>query len=85
LKSTAPLPPGPVVLQVESWADRYEFSYSAGGVPLKQVGSLPTGALSSEAAGGFTGVFIGMYAEGARQQTMPAADFAWFDYQPIEK
>lgn len=86
LQASAPLPPGPVVLQVESWADRYEFSYSAGGVPLKQIGSsLPTGALSSEAASGFTGVFIGMYAEGAKEQTMPAADFAWFDYQPIEK
>jgi len=55
------------------------------GVPLKQIGTLPTAPLSSESASGFTGVYIGMYAEGARQQAMPAADFAWFDYQPIEK
>jgi alpha-N-arabinofuranosidase len=89
LQATAALPPGngPVQLQVESWADRYEFSYSAGGAnaPLKLVGTVPTAPLSSESAGGFTGVFIGMYAEGARQQAMPAADFAWFDYQPLEK
>ncbi|MHA4866490.1 glycoside hydrolase family 43 protein [Duganella sp. PWIR1] len=89
LQATAALPPGngPVQLQVESWADRYEFSYSASGAnaPLKMIGTVPTAPLSSESAGGFTGVFIGMYAEGARQQAMPAADFAWFDYQPLEK
>jgi alpha-N-arabinofuranosidase len=49
------------------------------------IGTVPTAPLSSESAGGFTGVFIGMYAEGAGKQTMPAADFAWFDYTPLEK
>lgn len=87
LQATAALPPGtaPVELHVESWPNRYEFSYSTGGMPRKLIGTVPTAPLSSEAAGGFTGVFIGMYAEGARQQAMPAADFAWFDYQPLEK
>jgi hypothetical protein len=26
-----------------------------------------------------------MYAEGASDKAMPVADFAWFDYQPLEK
>ncbi|TFW15707.1 glycoside hydrolase family 43 protein [Duganella callida] len=86
LKGSAELPAGPVVLQVESWPDHYVFSFGSGSGPFKPVGSLPTAPLSSEAAGGFTGVFIGMYAEGAKpRQAMPAADFAWFDYQPVEK
>ena len=85
LKASAELPAGPVVLQVVSSPDHYAFSYGGAGAPLKAIGELPTAPLSSEAAGGFTGVFIGMYAEGAGQKSMPTADFAWFDYQPLEK
>lgn len=85
LTASAPLPPGPVTLQVESRPDHYAFSFGSAGASLKQLGTLPTAPLSSEAAGGFTGVFIGMYAEGAGSGAMPAADFAWFDYQPLEK
>ena len=83
LKASAALTASPVTLQVESHADRYEFSYSSGDAPAKLIGTVPTAPLTSESAGGFTGVFIGMYAEGAK--AMPVADFAWFDYQPLEK
>jgi alpha-N-arabinofuranosidase len=85
LQASAVLPAGPVTLQVESHANRYEFSYSSGGAPAKLIGTVPTAPLTSESAGGFTGVFIGMYAEGVNQKAMPVADFAWFDYQPLEK
>ena len=86
LQASAALPPGPVTLQVESWPDHYAFSFGSGDAPLKLIGTAPTAPLSSESAGGFTGVFIGMFAEGAgKQQAMPAADFAWFDYTPLEK
>jgi alpha-N-arabinofuranosidase len=85
LKAAAPLPPGPMQLQVESSANQYTFSFGSGDGPLKLIGTVSTAPLSSESAGGFTGVFIGMYAEGAGKQTMPAADFAWFDYTPLEK
>jgi alpha-N-arabinofuranosidase len=85
LQASAPLPPGPVVLQVESTATQYTFSFGSGNGPLKPIGTVPTAPLSSESAGGFTGVFIGMYAEGAGKEAMPAADFAWFDYTALEK
>jgi alpha-N-arabinofuranosidase len=91
LQATAALPPGggPVVLQVESWPDRYEFSYKTvvdDNAPATRIGVAATAPLTSELAGGFTGVFIGMYAEGAgKNKPMPPADFAWFDYQAIEK
>jgi alpha-N-arabinofuranosidase len=85
LQASTALAAGPVTLQVESHANRYEFSYSSSGAPAKLLGTVPTAPLTSESAGGFTGVFIGMYAEGANHKAMPVADFAWFDYQPLEK
>ena len=77
--------PGPITLQIESYRDRYEFQYAVGNGPLRALGSAPTEPLSSEKTGGFTGVFIGMYASGAAGATMPAADFAWFDYEALDK
>jgi alpha-N-arabinofuranosidase len=82
MQASAALPEGPVTLQVESFADRYQFSFGSGGA-VHPLGSAPTAPLSSELAGGFTGVFIGMFAEGA--QAMPPADFDWFDYEALEE
>jgi alpha-N-arabinofuranosidase len=41
--------------------------------------------LSSEKAGGFTGVFLGLYATGNGQKSARPADFDWFEYRPAEK
>ena len=85
VQATAVLPPGVVTLAVESFANRYQFSYRSGtAAPSSLIGTAPTAPLSSELAGGFTGVYIGMFAEGAGKAAMPAADFSWFDYQPLE-
>jgi alpha-N-arabinofuranosidase len=75
--ASAALKPGPVDLQVRAWPDRYEFGFAQGGRAPVVLGSAPTAALSSEDAGGFTGVFAGMMATGA------PADFDWFDYEPL--
>lgn len=76
-----PLDRGPVTLHVEALMDRYEFAASSGGRTLS-LGSAPTQPLSTEKAGGFTGVYFGMYASGP--QPMPPADFAWFDYEGLD-
>jgi xylan 1,4-beta-xylosidase len=81
LRATA-LAPGPVTLQVESFPDRYEFAFRIKNGALQPMGSAPTQAMSSEKTGGFTGVFVGMYASGA--DGMPPADFKWFDYDPMD-
>ena len=73
---------GDVRQQVESFPDRYEFAFAAGAAPLRAMGSAPTEPLSSEKTGGFTGVFVGVYASGSAP--MPPADFKWFDYEPLE-
>ena len=42
----------------------YKFEYSDDGTSYKSLGELNCSLLSSEVAGGFTGVVIGMYADG---------------------
>lgn len=85
----APLGTGKVELIVRASAERYVFGYRIGnGGGQREVadfGSAPTAPLSSEDAGGFTGVVLGMVAHGADGATMPPADFDWFDYRPLAK
>jgi beta-xylosidase len=38
--------------------------------------------LSSEVAGGFTGVYVGLYATGNGRPASAPAHFDWFDYEP---
>ncbi len=82
VQKSAPLGAGPVTLQITSTPERYDFSFKSGKGKLRTIGTAPTNDLSTEKAGGFTGVFVGMFASGAKA---PAADFAWFDYQPLSK
>jgi len=83
VQRTAAVGAGDVTLQVEAFPDRYEFSYGVDDGALAPLGSVPTRPLASEQTGGFTGVFVGMYASGPAP--MPPADFDWFDYEPLEK
>jgi alpha-N-arabinofuranosidase len=84
IEQAIPIAKGPVTLQVMSFRDRYEFIFMVGSGARQDAGSAPTAPLSSEKTGGFTGVFIGMFASGAAGATMPAADFAWFDYEALD-
>jgi xylan 1,4-beta-xylosidase len=79
-----PLAPGPVILAIEAHASQYEFLFTSGG-ETRALGTAPTTPLSSEAAGGFTGVYFGVYAShGSRGDDVPVApaDFDWFEYLP---
>jgi xylan 1,4-beta-xylosidase len=81
----APIGPGKVELSVRAYQQRYVFGYRVGATEVAAFGSAPTGVLSTEQAGGFTGVFVGMvaYDSGGGAASMPPADFDWFDYQPL--
>ena len=75
------IPDGPVVLQVSADKDTYTF---ACGTDTTTLAPLATGMcryLSSEVAGGFTGIYFGLYATGNGQPSTAPADFAWFDYR----
>jgi len=72
---------GPVELAIEAFADHYELGVVERG-ERRELGRAPTTPLSTEAAGGFTGVYIGMFATTAASEPMPPADFDWFEYAP---
>ncbi|HVZ35721.1 MAG TPA: hypothetical protein VG963_25015, partial [Polyangiaceae bacterium] len=84
LLGQAPLSAGAVLLHIESFPDRYAFSASDGQGTLHELGSAPTAPLSSESAGGFTGVYLGMFATSGGSAEMPVADFDWFEYLPLD-
>lgn len=53
----------PVSLRVKAEGDKYQFSYSTNGIDFVNLGGTVSGdILSTNVAGGFTGVLIGLYA-----------------------
>jgi len=80
--SESAIPDGLVVLTIDAREDRYDFSVTApdSGTP-SPLGTAMTVPLSSEVAGGFTGTYFGMYAWTGGGDSMPPADFDWFDYE----
>ncbi len=74
-----------VLLKVEGSADQYAFYYAD---PQKkeyiELGKQDTRYLSTEVAGGFTGVMIGLYASSNSKPGSAKAYFDWFDYQAEE-
>lgn len=75
-----PLPAtGEVELNVRSDMDYYYFGYTAKG-QYHELGKMNTRYLSSETAGGFTGVVLGLYAVSGSGQSKGVADFSYFRY-----
>ncbi len=75
---------GDVILSVTAAPLNYEFSCAPAKGPAKKLGTALTCDLSSEKAGGFTGVFMGLYATGNGQKSTRPADFDWFEYRSAE-
>jgi alpha-N-arabinofuranosidase len=69
-----------VVLAVDSDRDQYVFSCGPRLDALMPLGAGETRYLSTEVAGGFTGVYLAMYASGNGAPCTTPADFDWFDY-----
>ncbi len=81
----APVPDGMrkrCVLGIEADINNYTFSYGMSESDLKPLGKGITRYLSSEIAGGFTGVYFAMYATGNGKPCRTPADFDWFEYRP---
>lgn len=71
------------VLAVEADRDRYVFSYGSPEAELRRLGEGETRYLSTEVAGGFTGVYLAMYASGNGAPCKEPADFDWFEYREV--
>jgi alpha-N-arabinofuranosidase len=70
-----------VVIAVDADASRYSFSYGTSDNTLVSLGEGETRYLSTEVAGGFTGVYLALYASGNGAPCKRPADFDWFEYQ----
>jgi alpha-N-arabinofuranosidase len=76
----AVLRPGPVKLVIKGERADFIFSYSQGNDEPKELTKVMARYLSSETIGGFTGVFVGLYATGNGKSCTANADYDWFEY-----
>jgi alpha-N-arabinofuranosidase len=70
-------------LRVEGDREQYTYYYSTNNRDFEKLSSINTRFLSSETAGGFTGVYIGLFAQ-AGKAGHAHADFDWFEYRPLD-
>lgn len=81
IENEAPWSSDSIVLHVNATREQYEFGFSdGGGVPF-WFGRGETSLLSTEVAGGFTGVLFALYATGNGKRSESPAHFDWFDYE----
>ena len=76
--TSGPAPIGPVTLSIVAEPHRYQFLLGE-----QWLAEGETKFLSTEVAGGFTGVYFAMYATGNGQRSAAPADFDWFDYEVV--
>jgi alpha-N-arabinofuranosidase len=72
------------ILQIKGTEESYTFSYGVA-TPTGYCKPIATGLtryLATEVAGGFTGVFLALYATGNGKSSRTPAFFDWFDYRP---
>ncbi|MBD5382647.1 glycoside hydrolase family 43 protein [Clavibacter sepedonicus] len=75
---------GEATLRVVGDLDAYSFSYWNGRESeWLTIGMVPRAWFSTEHAGGFVGVHVGLHATGTRPETVDAAHFPWFEYVPL--
>ena len=72
---------GPAQLRVDGTKTEYKFYYRDEKGKWVDAGTLDTRLLSTETAGGFTGITLGMYAVSKRGGGFSCADFKYFRYR----
>jgi alpha-N-arabinofuranosidase len=72
---------GALILRIAANANSYSFGYTVDQAAAQILATGETRYLSTEVAGGFTGVYFGIYATGNGQTSATAAAIDWFDYQ----
>jgi alpha-N-arabinofuranosidase len=75
------LKPGPVNLKIKGEKSTFTFSYSQGNADYFDIETVDSKFLSSETVGGFTGVYVGLYATGNGKPSKETATFDWFEYE----
>ena len=70
-------------IRIRSNGEMYTFEYTEDGTIWHELGSMNCSLMSTEVAGGFTGVTLGMFAEGKEKSGY--ADFSYFHYVAVKK
>jgi alpha-N-arabinofuranosidase len=81
---SAAIPDGLVTLTISGDRDCYRLGYALAGSPSVEAARFDCRFLSSEVAGGHTGVYLGMYATGNGRPGRTPAYFDRFDYRSKE-
>ncbi|MNE90913.1 hypothetical protein D3C80_1884650 [compost metagenome] len=74
-----------MILSIRADSLQYVFSYSLAGQEAVRIGSGECSYVATEVAGGFTGVYLGMYATGNGKISRSPAHFDYFDYIQKER
>jgi xylan 1,4-beta-xylosidase len=77
------LPPGPVRLIVSANQQDYTFAWAGATGPEQPTGSGRVRYLSTEVAGGFTGMYVGLFAAGNGAASQTTADFDYAEYRVL--
>lgn len=74
-----------IYLKVEARYQKLDFFYSEDGKAFCQMAKEVDGTfLSREAAGGYTGTILGLYASAGKNESSNYGDFDWFEYKEIK-
>ena len=75
-----------ILFRIKGTPSQYAFYFAdPQSSEYKELGRLDTRYLSTEVAGGFTGVMIGLYTSSNGKVSKAKAYFDWFDYETFEK
>jgi alpha-N-arabinofuranosidase len=79
-----PLKHHTIYLRIEGDRELYSYYYSVNNKDFEKLSGINTRFLSSETAGGFTGVYIGLFAQSSKNNRS-YADFDRFEYLPVQE
>ncbi len=80
-EKTTPLSSSKCFLRVSGDENYYTFYYSENNRDYKQLAKMNVRYLSSETAGGFTGIMLGLFAESANTSNKSYGEFFSFEYE----
>jgi alpha-N-arabinofuranosidase len=79
----AVIPSGVVYLRIDTHNRRYRFSLSANSKKWRVLdNTFDVSCLAQVVCGGFTGIYVGMFAGSNGQPSTNHANFDWFEYRP---
>ena len=69
------------ILYCAPYNEFYSFEYATDGKNFRKLDKMNTRYVSTETAGGFTGIILGLYAVATSDSSKAHADFEYFEYE----